>query len=95
MSTAVISTAIFTCPGRAGPGRFLGLTVFKRCVYGHSNYQIGPNRRYPVPNRGHIVKYLLRTLSERSDLVQISNADFVRPFWAFLFFDADIQRIEF
>jgi len=26
MSTAVISTAIFTFPGRAGPGRFLGLT---------------------------------------------------------------------
>jgi len=31
MSTAVISTAIFTCPGRAGPGRFLGLTYY----YGH------------------------------------------------------------
>jgi len=26
MSTAVISTAIFMCPGWAGPGRFLGLT---------------------------------------------------------------------
>ena len=22
---------------------------------GHSNYQIGPNRRYPVPNRGHFL----------------------------------------
>jgi len=27
------------------------------------NYQIGPNRRYPVPNLGHIVKYVLWTKS--------------------------------
>ena len=32
---------------------------FLHCaLWGHSNYQIGPNRRYPVvPNWGHIVKY--------------------------------------
>jgi len=36
------------------------------------------------------VKYLLKTLSERSDLVQVSNADLVRPFWACIFSDADI-----
>ena len=57
---------------------------------GHSNYQIGPNRKYPVPNRGHIVKYLLKTLSERSDLVQISNANLVQTFWACIFSDGDI-----
>ena len=26
-----------------------------RQVSGHSNYQIGPNRRYPVPNRGYFL----------------------------------------
>ena len=51
---------------------------------------IWPNRRYPVPNRGHIVEYLLKMLSEKSDLVHISNADLVRPFWACIFSDADI-----
>ena len=32
MLTAVISRAIFTCPGRAGPGRFLGLTAHRHSV---------------------------------------------------------------
>jgi len=32
--------------------------------------QIGPNQRYPVPNQGHIVKYLLWTKSYTSALDQ-------------------------
>ena len=49
--------------------------------------QIGVNRtksEIPSTKSGPCCK--VKTLSERSDLVQISNADLVRPFWACIFF---------
>ena len=52
-------------------------------MHGHSNYEIGPNRRYSVPNRGHIVTYLFVT------------PIWCVLYGLAFFSDADIQRIEF
>ena len=62
VSTAVISGPVFTCPGRAGPGRFLGLTHYCYCCSLHCT----PTITWPVYYRlgiSNILK-LSRNLEE-------------------------------